>query len=143
MTKTKIIDGLLYEERRPGVYQCVDEKGFGERVANTAEIMKARRKELKMTQQQLADAIGTNKSTISRYESGYIDKMPTGVIIPIARALRCSETYLIGSGDDPNREWYEDDPEIVASRYEDVLLAYSRAPETIQKAIRVLLGLDK
>ena len=62
-------------ERRPGVYDTYDDNGICvDTIVKTGEIIKARRHELHMSQQQLADAIGAHKSTISRYESGYIDK---------------------------------------------------------------------
>ena len=58
------------------------------------EIIKAIRKSNNMTQQELADAIGVNRATISKYESGSID--PTyGQLREIARALKVPLEHLI------------------------------------------------
>lgn len=126
-------------ERRPGVYDIYDNAGdCVETIVNTGEIIKARRKELRMTQQQLADAIGTHKATISRYESGYIDKLPAETLTPIARALQCSPLFLIGVDPIPGEEELA---KMYAER-EEIIEAYEMAPESVRKAIRVLLGLD-
>lgn len=125
--------------RRSGVYDIYDSNGnCVDTLVNTGEIIKARRKELHMTQQQLADAIGTHKATISRYESGYIDKLPAETLTPIAHALHCSPLFLIGVDPVPGEE------ELAAyyAEREELLDAYESAPESVRKAIRVLLGLD-
>lgn len=126
-------------ERRPGVYDIYDKDGdCVETIVNTGEIIKARRKELHMTQQQLADTIGTHKATISRYESGYIDKLPAETLSPIAHALKCSPLFLIGVDPIPGEEELS---RMYAER-EEIIDAYEAAPEPVRKAIRVLLGLD-
>lgn len=60
----------------------MDKVGFGMRV-------KAARKERKMTQVQLADAIGKKEATIRKYENGSIEA-PWKVIEDIATALDVS-----------------------------------------------------
>lgn len=126
-------------ERRPGVYDIYNSAGDCiETIVNTGEIIKARRKELRMTQQQLADAIGTHKATISRYESGYIDKLPAEALTPIAHALQCSPLFLIGVDPIPG----EEELAKMYSEREEIIDAYEMAPESVRKAIRVLLGLD-
>lgn len=69
---------------------------------NTGEIIKNRRKELGMTADSLADALGLNRSTVFRYEKGDIEKVPAYLIPIIAKALRCTPGYLMGWEDDPN-----------------------------------------
>ena len=126
-------------ERRPGVYDVYDSAGNCiDTIADTGKIIKARRKELHLTQQQLADAVGTNKSTISRYESGNIDKVPTETLTPIARALKCSPLFLIGVDPVPG----EEELNAMYAEREEIIEAYEMAPKSVQKAIRVLLGLD-
>ena len=125
--------------RRSGVYDIYDSNGnCVDTLVNTGEIIKARRKELHMTQQQLADAIGTHKATISRYESGYIDKVPVETLNPIAHALQCSPLFLIGVDPVPGEE------EIAAyfAEREEILDAYEAASPSVKKAIKVLLGLE-
>ena len=61
-----------------------------------ANIIKTRRKELKLTQQQVAEMIGSNKSTISRYESNEIGSMNVESLIPLSKALQCTPMQLLG-----------------------------------------------
>lgn len=70
----------------------------------TSEIIQYRRKFLGMTLEQVADAVGVNKSTIMRYERGEIEKMSVQNLVPLADALHCSPLYLLGKIDTP----YED-----------------------------------
>lgn len=62
----------------------------------TGDRIKKRRKELGMSLQDVADALGVNKSTILRYESNEIEKLPINVITPLAEALNVSREYLMG-----------------------------------------------
>ena len=48
--------------------------------------VKTRRKELKLTQDYLADKLDVNKSTIQRYESGTIDNTKKLVVEGLAKA---------------------------------------------------------
>lgn len=59
------------------------------------EKIKNRRKQLGMTVDDLAEAIGKNRATVYRYESDEIESMPYNVIVPIANALRLSPYDLI------------------------------------------------
>ena len=58
--------------------------------------IKKRRKELKMSVDELAEALGKNRATIYRYESDEIENMPLSVLEPLAKALKVSPAYLMG-----------------------------------------------
>lgn len=58
--------------------------------------IKQRRKELKMSADDLAEKLGKNRSTIFRYENGDIEKFPLDVLEPIAKALLTTPQYLMG-----------------------------------------------
>lgn len=61
-----------------------------------------RRKELGISQEELAAAIGTNQRQISRYERG--DNDPTGeVLISLADALDTTIDFLVGRSANPLR----------------------------------------
>jgi len=62
----------------------------------TGERIRNRRKELNIPAGKLADEIGLSRSTIFRYESGFIEKMPIDSLVPIARALNTTVQYLMG-----------------------------------------------
>ena len=59
-----------------------------------------RRAELDMTQEDLADAIGVQRSTISRYDNEKLEKIPYSHANKLAEALRCSTEYLFFEEED-------------------------------------------
>ena len=71
------------------------------------EKIKARREELKLTVEDVARALNVNKSTISRYESENIKKMPIDFIKPLANVLKCSPEYLMGWIDEDSADMYK------------------------------------
>jgi transcriptional regulator with XRE-family HTH domain len=68
----------------------------------TGERIRARRKEIGMTVDTLAEKVGVNRTTIIRYENGFIEKMPINTLVPIARALNTTVAYLMGWDDEKN-----------------------------------------
>lgn len=60
------------------------------------EKIKARRLKLGLSLEDVAKEIGVNKTTVMRYESKSIEKMPIDVIPPLAKILKCSPEYLMG-----------------------------------------------
>ena len=63
--------------------------------------LKAMRLAKGMTLLELAEAIGTSKQTIHRYENGTITNIPPEKIELIARALGTTPAELMGWGDEP------------------------------------------
>lgn len=68
----------------------------------TGERIKKRRIELGMSADKLAEQIGVSRSTMFRYESGAIEKMPMNNLAPIARALNTTIGYLMGWEEEKN-----------------------------------------
>jgi transcriptional regulator with XRE-family HTH domain len=64
--------------------------------------IKDRRKELKMSAEELADIIGVSPATIYRYENGSIANMGTDKLDVIAQALSIEPKYLMGWDVEPN-----------------------------------------
>lgn len=58
--------------------------------------IKNRRIELDLSYQDLSDLTGISKSTLQRYETGFIKKVPITQIEIIAKALNVSPGYLMG-----------------------------------------------
>ena len=58
--------------------------------------IKERRKELKMSADDLAKRLGKDRSTIYRYEKGDIENLPLDILEPIAQALETTPQYLMG-----------------------------------------------
>ena len=66
------------------------------------EIIRARRKELGLTLKQVADKLGVSESLISRYESNDVKNMGIDKLIPLAKILKTTPTYLMGWEDEKN-----------------------------------------
>ena len=60
------------------------------------ERINERRLKLEMSYQDLSDATGISKSTLQRYETGYIKKVPINQIEILAKALHTTPSYLMG-----------------------------------------------
>ena len=63
--------------------------------------IKERRLALGLSYQDIADATGLSKSTIQRYETGSIRKVPINQIEDLARALHTTPSYLMGWEESP------------------------------------------
>lgn len=64
--------------------------------------IKSRRKQLKLSVDELAKKLGKNRATIYRYESSEIENMPIDIIKPLAAALRVTPAFLMGWEDNEN-----------------------------------------
>lgn len=62
----------------------------------TGQRIKARRKQLGISAEKLAEKMGISRATVYRYENGDIEKVPGDRLIPIADALSTTPAYLIG-----------------------------------------------
>ena len=62
---------------------------------NLGEAIKKYRNKRNISQQELADSIGVDRSLISHYERGHVNNMPIQRIIDIASALRVSAMTLL------------------------------------------------
>ena len=76
---------------------------------NIGEKIKLRRKELKISADDLADAVGVSRSTIFRYEKGDIEKVGPEVLKKIADKLKVSPADLMG--------WNEEGSEVKTINY--------------------------
>lgn len=63
---------------------------------NIGHRIKERRKELKITADELAIKLGKDRSTIYRYEKGDIENLPLDILEPIADALSTTPQFLMG-----------------------------------------------
>ena len=64
--------------------------------------IKQRRKELKISADELGKRLGKDRSTVFRYENGSIEKLPIDILEPIAKVLQTTPEYLMG--------WEEEQP---------------------------------
>ena len=74
----------------------MSERDINEKMQEIMERMKNRREELNMSYQTLSEKVGISKSTLQRYETGFIKNMPVDKLEDIANALNVSPAYLMG-----------------------------------------------
>lgn len=58
--------------------------------------IKEKRKELKLSADELGAKLGKDRSTIYRYEKGDIENLPLDILEPIAEALHTTPQFLMG-----------------------------------------------
>ncbi len=58
--------------------------------------IKQRRKELKISVDDLASQLGKNRTTVYRYEKGDIENLPVDIVEQLAKALKTTPQYLMG-----------------------------------------------
>lgn len=101
--------------------------------------IRSRRLELGMNAGTLAQKLGVNRATIYRYENNEIEKLPTSVLEPLAKALLTSPAELLG--------WVTPssfDGSFSVSEFErDLIVAYRSAPESRREAVRALLEIKE
>lgn len=62
--------------------------------------IKMKRKENRMTLDEVAEASGVTKSTIYKYENGIVTNIPSNRLEAVARALHTTPGYLMGWEED-------------------------------------------
>lgn len=80
----------------------MSEKELSEKMYEIMHRMKTRREELNMSYQTLSEKVGISKSTLQRYETGFIKNMPVDKLEEIANALNVSPSYLMGWEETPS-----------------------------------------
>lgn len=69
-----------------------------------------RRKELGLTLEEVGKKVGVSKSTVKKWETGFIENMKRDKIALLAKALQVSPLFIMGVDADPN---LSNDPEYV------------------------------
>ena len=64
-----------------------------------AKRIKSMRLEYEMTQEQLADALGLQKSAIAKYENGRVTNIKRSIIEKMSKIFHCDPSWLMGIDD--------------------------------------------
>jgi len=104
------------------------------------KLIETRRKALGYSMEELAHLVGVGKSTIKKWESGYISNMGRDKIAKLAASLHVSPLVFV----------YENDPEkqihcstsVLTPHEERLILAY-RAQPALQAAVDKLLDIEE
>lgn len=110
------------------------------------EKIKALRTEKRLTQEELAEAVGTKKQTIHKYETGIITNIPASKIKLIADVLNTTPAYLMGWEDsdnksDNNESELEEYLEELRTRPEMKMLfnlTKNATKEDVEKAVKII-----
>lgn len=95
--------------------------------------MAQRRKQLHLSQEELAFRLSTNQKQISRWETGVND--PTiGTLLQIASALDTTPTWLLGYTDDPARPL----DDLTDEEIELIEIFRSKSPERRHNIVEIL-----
>ena len=106
------------------------------------ENIRAARKALKMSQDELAEATGANRVTISMYESGkYLPSVPA--LERLAKALHTTPAKLTESAEDKDERWEISER---IRRDPDLRILFDQTanakPEHIRAAVAMLKALE-
>ncbi len=105
--------------------------------------MKAQRKALKISADELAARLGKDRSTIYRYEKGEIENVPLELLEPIAAALETTPQYLLGwdeTAEEKEKPTVQDDG-LTESQRKLIEFAKTVPDEKADFAVRVLQSL--
>ena len=86
--------------------------------------IKTARKQCGLTQTELAEAIGTSKQNICKYETGLVTAIPFDKFIRLAKALRVSTDYIAGFEQQGGTTMNEQNTPITPERIRDELGQY-------------------
>ena len=63
---------------------------------NVGKRIKEAREKLGLSADDLASALGVDRSTVYRYEGSYIEKLPTKILEPLSKILKTTPSELMG-----------------------------------------------
>lgn len=113
-----------------------------------AERIKERRLALGLTQEDLGNRIGLQKSAIAKYENGRVENVKRSIIQRMAAALECTPSYLLGFEDDGY--YYDPDTAEIAEQMrnsEEMSMLFDEArdadPEDLKAIYNMLLALKR
>lgn len=101
------------------------------------KLISERRKELGLTLEEVGKIVGVSKSTVKKWEDGFISNMKRDKIALLSKALKLNPVVLI-TGEENIRE--QNNNNLLLSEHEkQVILAYRAKPD-MQNAVDTLLN---
>lgn len=101
--------------------------------------IKQRRIEMGLSIEELGKRLGKNRSTVYRYETGYIENLPLDVIPPIAEALGTTPAYLMGWGaEDESKNEQSAQSELSARKKEFIAKVEGMSDEQLERLEQIL-----
>ena len=107
---------------------------------NIGELIRNRRIELKLTLEEVGNMVGVSKSTVKKWEDGYISNMKRDKIALLAKALQIEPVSLITGELIPIS--VNNNLEYTLSEHEKKLISAYRDKPEMQPAVDRLLAID-
>lgn len=107
---------------------------------NIGELIRNRRIELKLTLEEVGNMVGVSKSTVKKWEDGYISNMKRDKIALLAKALQIEPVSLI-TGELITTSLENDSSFVLSEHEKNLISAYRDKPE-MQPAVDKLLGIE-
>lgn len=100
------------------------------------------RERLGLTLEDLSKLVGVSRQTLSRYETGVINTIPSDRVEALAKALRTTPTYLMGWEESykPVAVSPSDSPPQLTTDEAELIAAFRVADPADQDAVRALLS---
>ncbi len=111
--------------------------------------IKIRRKQLGISADLLASKVGVSRSTVFRWEKGDIEKVPGDTLVPIAKALGVTPSFLMGWEADYEVAQDNEMAELLQTLRErpEIKMLFEAGkkatPETVRQTARFLEGLAR
>jgi len=109
---------------------------------NIGKQIRGRRKELGITADELAEKIGISRSTMFRYENGYIEKIPINIFASIAQVLRTTTAFLMNE-EEKEREFADNIEATIMIIFSDNLVFLRKREGLSQQELANKVGLSR
>ena len=106
---------------------------------NIGELIHNRRIALKLTLEEIGYAVGVSKSTVKKWEDGFISNMKRDKIASLAKVLKINPVSLITG----ELIIHTDEKEFTFTTHEKKVITAYRQQPTLQEAVDKLLGVEK
>lgn len=103
---------------------------------NIGELIHNRRIELKLTLEEVGYAVGVSKSTVKKWEDGFISNMKRDKIASLAKVLKINPVSLITG----EMIMHTEEKEFTITIHEKKVITAYRQQPTLQEAVDRLLG---
>lgn len=103
------------------------------------KLISDRRKELGLTLEEVGKIVGVSKSTVKKWEDGFISNMKRDKIALLSKALKLNPVVLITGEDNINNE--QNNNLLLSEHEKQLILAYRSRPD-MQNAVDTLLNVQ-
>ena len=105
----------------------------------TSKRIKELRTSHKYTMEKLADKIGVSKSTIAKWENGYVENMRQDNILKLAEIFNVPATYIMGYDELDNEPQNNISTDDLTDKEKHFIEVYSKLSEEQQKLVDNLM----